>query len=102
MIGNPWTCARGVTEYSQAAPILKFLLDHRGGGSGLQPEGMAAKVQQLASLRIVRVMKLVRKRGERIRRIQSLGLRALKILRSQVGACMTVPQTLHVRRGRLE
>ena len=48
------------------------------------------------------MIKLVRETGERIRRIQSPGLGALKILRGQAGACMTVPQTLHVRRGKLE
>ena len=63
---------------------------------------MTAKVQQLASLRIVRMIKLVRKTGERIRRIQSVRLRALKIVCGQAGACMTVPHTLHVRRDKLE
>ena len=48
------------------------------------------------------MMKLLRKTGERIRRIQSVSLRALKILRGQAGACMTVPHTLHVRCGKLE
>ena len=63
---------------------------------------MAAKVQQLASLSIARMMKFLGKTRERIRRIQSVSLRALKILRGQAGACMTVPHTLHVRSGKLE
>ena len=63
---------------------------------------MAAKVQQLASLRVARMMKLPGKTGERIRRIQSASLRVLRILRGQAGACMTVPHTLHVRSGKLE
>ncbi len=91
-----------MTEHTQAPPILKFLLDHCGGGLRLQPQGMAAKVQQLASLRIVRMMKLLRKAGERIRRILRRGVRARRVLRGQAGACMTVPHTLHVRRDKLE
>jgi len=68
----------------------------------LQPQGMAAKVEQLASLRIVRMIKLLRKAGERIRGIRRRRMRAPKILRGQTGACMTVPHTLHVRRDKLE
>ena len=102
MIGNPRTHSLRVTEHTEAPPIAKFLLYHRGNGLGLQAQGMAAKVQQLASLRIVRVIKLLRKSGERIRCVQSFSVGALEILRGQAGACMTVPQTLQVRRGKLE
>jgi hypothetical protein len=102
MIGNPWTFSFGVTEYTETPPILKLLFDHCGGGLGLQAQGVAAKVQQLASLRVVRMMKLLRKTGERIRSILRRSVRALKIVRGQAGACMTVPHTLHVRRDKLE
>lgn len=63
---------------------------------------MAAKVQQPASFRVVRIMKLLRKTGEGIRRILRRSRRALKIQRGQAGACMTVPQTLQVRCAKLE
>jgi hypothetical protein len=61
-----------------------------------------AKVKQLASLRIVRMMKFLRESAEGIRCIQSRGLRVHQILRSQAGACMTVPHTPHVRRDKFE
>ena len=48
------------------------------------------------------MMKLLRKTGERIRSILRRSVRALKIVRGQAGACMTVPHTLHVRRDKLE
>ncbi len=104
VIGNPRTRGGGVAEHPQAPPIAELLFDHRGSGLGLQPQGMAAEVPQLAALSVVRMMKLLRKAGERVRRILCLrlGLRALRVLRAQAGACMTVPQTLHVRRARLE
>ena len=31
------TLSFGVPEYTETPPILKFLLDHCGGGLGLQP-----------------------------------------------------------------
>jgi hypothetical protein len=43
----------------------------------------------------------MRKAGEGIRRILRRSP-ALKIQRSQAGACMTVPHTLHVRCAKLE
>lgn len=63
---------------------------------------MTAEVQQLAPGRIMRMMKFLRQAGEGIRRIQSLSFRALGILACQAGACITVPQTLQVRCGKLE
>lgn len=48
------------------------------------------------------MMELPRKIGERIRGILSRSVRALKVVRGQAGACMTVPHTLQVRRDKLE
>ncbi len=63
---------------------------------------MPAKVEQLASFGIVGMMKFARETGERIRRISGCRFCALKVLSAQVGACMTVPHTLHVRCCKLE
>ena len=61
---------------------------------GLQPQGVAAKVQNLSACSIVGVMELLGEAGEGIRRVMSRC--------AQAGACMTVPQTLQVRCWRLE
>jgi hypothetical protein len=61
---------------------------------------MTAEVQQLAPVH-VRVVKLFCEAGERIRRIVGRSNAGGELLSAQVGACITVPQTLQVRSFRL-
>ena len=98
MIVGPGTHRRPVALDAEVAPILEFAGHVGGGGSGLQPQGMAAEINQARALAILWVMEFRRERGERIGRVQ--GVRG-RCSGHAVGACMRVPQTAQVRRASL-
>jgi hypothetical protein len=83
-----------MSQYAQPAPVRQFLLHIPCRGFGLQAQRMSTEIQQFSPAGIERVVKLRRVLRELIRRVESR--------RAHTGACMTVPQTLHVRCSRLE
>jgi hypothetical protein len=91
-----------VSQHAQSSPVREFLLDHFCCGFGLQPQRVAAKVQEFSARGIAWVMEFLGEAGEGIRRVMGGGGRELKILPGQAGARMIVPQTLQVRCWRLE
>ena len=63
---------------------------------------MTAEIQQLSARGVEGMMEFRSKARERVSRIERHGGGGIGLRPDQTGACMTVPQTLHVRCSRLE
>ena len=63
---------------------------------------MASEIQQLSARGVEGMMEFRCKARERVSRIVRNCGGGIRLRPNQTGACMTVPQTLQVRRSRLE